>query len=286
MNMDDLLLKELGDLARRQEETERARLDERWDRLAAGTLTAEEEAELKAFAESSPEARETYQAFRPLGADFQARVVSKINAERKKRFRVLPFPPLIRRIEVWVGAAAAGAAGVFFLVRGPLIDQGYQASLEGAFKENRGAEAAPSKDEKVFTPGSPFILKVNPKQSLEHPGAVKARAFLSHSAGLENLRLLGLENKFEAVETGSVLLDARLGTDLQIPPGDWILWTVVARRSLPEPREVQARLRSKWPQHDSWHAVCAALTKEESPSPAQWQVACTPDFRVEGQTPE
>lgn len=79
--MDDLLLKELGDLARHEGEAEGARLDERWDRLAAGTLTAEEEAELKALAASSPEAREAYAAFRPLGADFQARVVSTINAE-------------------------------------------------------------------------------------------------------------------------------------------------------------------------------------------------------------
>src|SRR4051812_40067629 len=121
MNMDDLLLKELGKLARREEEAESARFDERWDRLAAGTLTAEEEAELKAFAESSPEARETYQAFRPLGADFQTLVVSAINAERaseaseaehrEEKPRVLPFRRVARRIEVWFGAAAAVAAG-------------------------------------------------------------------------------------------------------------------------------------------------------------------------------
>jgi RNA polymerase sigma-70 factor (ECF subfamily) len=50
--------------------------------LAAGTLTAEEDAELRALAVSSPEAREAYEAFRPLGATFQARVVSAINAQR------------------------------------------------------------------------------------------------------------------------------------------------------------------------------------------------------------
>src|SRR5581483_237467 len=78
----DQLLGELGGLARQEREAEKARLDERWDRLAAGTLTPEEEAELKALAANSPEARETYEAFRPLGADFQARVVSAINAGR------------------------------------------------------------------------------------------------------------------------------------------------------------------------------------------------------------
>src|SRR5436853_7125100 len=79
--MNELLLKELGDLARREKEAEKAHLDERWDRLAAGTLTAEEGAELKALAASSPEAREAYAAFRPPGADFQARVVSAINSQ-------------------------------------------------------------------------------------------------------------------------------------------------------------------------------------------------------------
>jgi RNA polymerase sigma factor (sigma-70 family) len=57
--------------------------DERWDRLAAGTLSAEEEEELRALADSSPEAREAYKAFKPLGADFQARVVSAINAQSR-----------------------------------------------------------------------------------------------------------------------------------------------------------------------------------------------------------
>ena len=74
-------MSELGALARREGEAE-SLLDERWDRLAAGTLTAEEDAELRALAASSPEAREAYEAFRPLGAAFQARVVSAINAER------------------------------------------------------------------------------------------------------------------------------------------------------------------------------------------------------------
>ncbi len=78
----DSILSELGALARQEGEAESPLLDERWDRLAAGTLTAEEDAELRALAASSDEAREAYEAFRPLGADFQARVVRAINAER------------------------------------------------------------------------------------------------------------------------------------------------------------------------------------------------------------
>ena len=79
--MEDRIVRELGHLAKEEREAERARLDERWDRLAAGTLTPEEGAELRALAESSPEARETYEAFRPLGAKFQARMVNVIARE-------------------------------------------------------------------------------------------------------------------------------------------------------------------------------------------------------------
>lgn len=285
--MNDLLLKELGDLARQQEEAERARLDERWDRLAAGTLTVEEEAELKALAESSPEAGEAYTAFQPLGVDFQARVMSKINAqqarEEKKTSRVLQFRQIVRRVEVRFGSVAAG---LFFLVWWwwpPLIDRGYQAHLEGGFKENRGAEATPADGKQVFGPGSSFNPEIGPTQPLEHPGKVKARAFLSSSAGREDLRPLGLESKFESGETGSVRLAATIGEDIKVPPGDWIFWTVVARKNLPEAKEVQTRLWANHPQSDSWETICDTLKQEENPPPASWQVACV-DFRTEGQT--
>src|SRR5262245_17386152 len=126
---EDRLLSELADLAR-----QRDGLDERWDRLAAGTLTAEEEAELRALAETSPEAHETWEAFRPLGPEFQARVVDRIATGLPKkgwRARVLPFPPTPARIGGWIAAAAAAAA---VLVRvlwpsGPLPE--YQMAVSG-----------------------------------------------------------------------------------------------------------------------------------------------------------
>jgi hypothetical protein len=289
----DRLLSELGDLARQEGEAEKARLDERWDRLAAGTLTAEEEAELKALAESSPEARETYEAFRPLGADFQARMVSAINAERAAPApqpappepppRILPFRAAVRRIEVWLGAAAAVVASLFFLVRGPALplSSGYEASLDGGFKTDRGDEAAPSDTPRGFGPGSPFTLNLRPKQPLKDPGEVRPSLYLSSSGGREDLSPLRLEAHFQTAETGSVFLDATMGKDIRIPPGNWILWTVVARpHSLPKVDEIQSRLRPKRLRQGSWHAVCEALKAEEKPTPASWQVACT-DLRVE-----
>ncbi len=293
---EDRLLGKLGDLARQEGEAEKARLDERWDRLAAGTLTPDEEAELKALAESSPEMREAYEAFRPLGADFQARVVSAINAERPPVPQ--PAPPEPRRlilffrrvftprIEGWLVAAAAVAAGMFFLVRGPalMLSSGYEAELGGGFKKDRGGETALPNEKPVFTPGSPFNLQVNPKQPLEHPGKVKARAFLSSSAYREDLRPLGLEDKFEPGETGSVRLNnVTMGEDIKVKSGDWVFWTVVARNSLPEAKEIQTRLRANRPQNESWQDICDALQKEEKSPPAPSQIACA-GFRVEGQS--
>jgi hypothetical protein len=163
------------------------------------------------------------------------------------------------------------------------LSSGYVASLEGGFKTSRGGETAPPGGKPVFTPGSPFILEISPRQSLDHPGRVKARAFISSSDGREDLRpLAGLENKLESSETGSVRLDgATMGEDIKVPPGDWILWIAVARSSLPEAGEVEKLLRAHHSRRDSWQALCDALQKEEKSPPAPAQVACA-GFRVEG----
>src|SRR6185295_1315642 len=96
----DQWLKELAQVGREQEAEDRARLDERWDRLSCGQLSAEEEKELRALAETSEEARLAYEAFQPLGPDFQARVVDALAGQkqaqapeaepRRPRSRVLP----------------------------------------------------------------------------------------------------------------------------------------------------------------------------------------------------
>src|SRR5215218_8487003 len=103
---EDRLLRELGHLAKEEEGAEKARLDERWDRLAAGTLTADEEAELRALAETSPEAGDAWEAFRPLGPEFQARVVEKI--AKGQGGRLLGFRPTAW-FAGWATAAAAAA---------------------------------------------------------------------------------------------------------------------------------------------------------------------------------
>jgi hypothetical protein len=268
----DRLLSELGDLARQEEEAEKARLDERWDRLAAGTLTAEEEAELKALAESSPEIREAYEAFRPLGADFQARMVSAIHAEWATPApqpvppdpRPLPFRRAVRRIEVWLGAAVAVAASLFLLVHGPALPPlpAYSVDPLSGDKASRGGESVPPGGLPVFSPGSMLELKVRPQPPSRIQGPLEARAFRVPvgGAGVDWVPEPGF-----AVENGAdgtVRLRGTLGETTQLPPGMWKICVVVSRPGkAPDERELPAALGSEH---------------------AGWQAACTQPLRIEG----
>lgn len=259
----DQLLGELGGLARREGEAEKARLDERWDRLAAGTLTAAEDVELKALAASSPEAHETYEAFRPLGADFQARMVGAINAERagaapqagsqEPRPRVLPFRRAVRRIEVWLGAAAAVAAGLFFLVRAPALPPlpGYALTYE-VQSGYRGS------DSQTATPGSPVTLMVRPDTAVR--GAVETQGFLS--CGGEDLRPWRLTPSSDNPENSVV------GTlDKGTPPGSCEIWIVVARPGK-APNDFPAEWRAgRRTGNADWRAVSTKLPVKASSGP-------------------
>lgn len=226
---EDLLLSELADLAR-QDGADKARLDERWDRLAAGTLTAEEEAQLRALAESSPQAREAWEAFRPLGPEFQARVVEKIAAElpKERRARLLPFRPAAK-IGGWVTAAAAAAAMLVVLLRpsGPL--PGYRITSVTGASEMRGEQ--PEVPLREFAPGDPIKVILHPEG--ESSGSLEGQLFLQRGDELRPL-----ETRSESAE-GTVKLKGSLDTDLQ--PGTWTLWAVVGRPGdLPEPAELRS----------------------------------------------
>ncbi len=230
---EDRVLRELGHLAKEEGETEKARLDERWDRLAAGTLTPEEDAELRALAESSPEAREAYEAFRPLGAEFQARVVNEIAGEIEKdkpeteppqtRARLLPFRPATLRRVGWLTTAAA-AAGLFLLLRGPatLPLPEYRAELSGGIKTFRG-EGGTSAEPQVFAPGDRFQVILRPKTETLGKG-LEVRCFL-----LRDRELRHLEVRSQIDPRGSVKVEGSLARDLW--PGIWTLWAVVGRQS-------------------------------------------------------
>jgi hypothetical protein len=241
--MSDRLLRDLGDLARSEAEADEARFDDRWDRLAAGTLTAEEDAELKALAESSPEHREAYEAFRPLGADFQARVLSSIEAERageteqskpkESQSRVLPFRRTVRRASVWLGSAAAVAAGVFFAVRMMAPFQplpGYQLDDLQVQSEYRGSDSG------TATPGSLVKLKVRADTSVK--GAVETEGFLSCGGG--DLRPWQLKPSPDNPGNG-VVIGLQGTLDKGTPPGSCEIWIVVAR-----PGKAPGDFRAEW----------------------------------------
>ncbi len=244
-------------MARRQEEAERARFDERWDRLTAGTLTAEEEAELKALSDSSPEAREAYAAFRPLGADFQANVVNAINSERaaeapapelwEEKPRSLTFRRVARRMEVWFGAAAAVAAGVFFLVRGPSSIPEYTnpAKISVSSEARGGEQFSP-------TPGSRLSASLRPSTDVDVRG-LTARAFLSRTDGKE-LHRWKPKPEVKINDKGFVTLRGSLEKGIQ--PGPWTIWIVVGHEGrLPDIKDLQTELHAGTLRHDHWKAI-------------------------------
>jgi hypothetical protein len=273
---EDQLLKDLGDLARQEDEAERTRLDERWDRLAAGTLSAAEEAELEALAARSEDAREALEAFRPLGAGFQARAVAAATAEltggsapepaeRGGAARLLPFHRAAKRLPVWFGAAAAAAAALFFVLRNPAVPLPlYTASLTGGAQSQRG-EPAPSSGPPVFLPGSLLTLTASPQSPVA--GAVEARGFLSRLLGAADLRPLEPQPRFE-IRNGTVRLRATLGRELRIPPGAWRIWIVVGRPGkMPSSDDLAGKLPAGENRQGAWQAVSADLLVADRAAP-------------------
>jgi hypothetical protein len=237
---EDPLLRELGQLANEEKERAQARFDERWDRLAAGTLTAEEEAELRALAETSPEAREAYEAFRPLGEDFQRRLAAKLASEiehgprrEEPRARILWFPRW-RRAASWASAAAAAAAALFLLLHEPGPGTmppvpTYLAEVSGGTRAFR-VEEGPSTGPHVFEPGDRFQVVLRPGTKTAGEG-LEARCFLLRSGDLRRL-----EARVQVDPGGAVRIEGSIGLDL--PPGDWTLWAVVGRQGeLPDPAD-------------------------------------------------
>jgi hypothetical protein len=258
--MDDRILRELGELARQEDEADQARFDERWDRLAAGTLTAEEDAELKVLAATSPEAREAYEAFRPLGADFQARMVAAAQEQLASYARQveppeprplpLPFRRAAARIEVWLGAAAAVAAGLFFFfVRAPASLPplpGYELASLVVPSEYRGPGSG------TAAPGSPVQLTVHPRTAVT--GKVEAHGFFS--CGKADLRPWPPQPALDVSEKGVVTLRGTLEKDLH--PGSCEIWIVVARQGR-APGDLQAELRAGRTGNADWQAVSTKL---------------------------
>jgi len=290
---EDLLLRELGHLAQEEKEAEDSRRDERWDRLAAGTLRPEEEAALRALAATSPAEREAYEAFRPLGADFQARVVDALADElqrtapavepREPRSRLLPFRHVTPRFAGWLAAAAVAASGLLLVVRGPAAMPPlplYSAQLSGGIRTLRGAPG-PATGPQLFAPGSRLSLVVRP----EHPvaGEVEARSFLARGAEIVPLQQAPQAPqapqaapappappvpRLDISAAGVVRLQGTVGEEIRLPPGPSKVWIVVGRRGkIPAAGELAAALRAGRTHGRDWQAVSADLSVADRPPP-------------------
>lgn len=259
---EDPLLNALGRAAREDEAA--AGLDARWDQLAAGTASAEEIAELRALAERSPEAREIFEAFRPLGPAFEARVVAAAKRELPQpRPRLLPFRRPAAPLWVSLGAASAVAASLLLFFR-PLVMRPlplYMAELSAGDQELRGSEHQPG-ELPSFSPGSLLTLRLEPEEAPDGEVEVRCCFFLR---GAEVVRWRA---KVEQGAAGVVRVRGALGKDFALSPGDWTVWVVVGRSGkIPREAELVAALRAGSVEQKSWRAESKHLRVEETLGP-------------------
>ncbi len=230
----DRWLRELAEVNREQEAEERSRLDERWDRLSGGELSTEEEAELRALAETSEEAREAYEAFRPLGPDFQASVDQAIQEQARPPVpaKLLTFPSRTH-IAGWGTAVAAAAALLVVFARPPAPLPHYQMEVLGV-STLRGEESETAKAP-VFAPGYPFEVVLRPKTAASfRMGELEARCLLIQG---EELRRLEVQSQVD--RSGAVKMDGIFPRDLRT--GIWTLWAIAGRSGkLPDPADLRA----------------------------------------------
>jgi hypothetical protein len=230
MRDDDHWLRALAQADREAQAEDRQRFDERWDRLSRGELSAKEERELRALAETSEPAREAWEAFRPLGPDFQAGVVRAIRAQglgpaadavAAPPAKLLPFPWRAPRLAAWSSLAAAAVVVLAVLLHPAAPLPAYASlTISGGLHTIRGEE---SQAAGALAPGDRFQVILQPATRASGKG-LEARLFL-----LRGGEKRPLEARSEILpESGAVKMESSIGRDLQ--PGTWTLWAVVGRR--------------------------------------------------------
>jgi hypothetical protein len=219
---DDPFMKELGQVARAETD-----IDERLERLAEGRLTQDELKELESMAENDPRLSEALAAFRPLGDDFQARTVERLDGMvaggQKKELRrrglwfYLPIP------------AALAAAVLLVVLIWPAGDPGplpsYQIEIGGGASSLRGPE---SSGPLRLVPGTTLQILLRPDRAVE--GEVGVLALLLQDNQLKVLSIPRVEARGGAVKLGGVV-----GKDMPFVPGAADLVVLLARPDeLPE----------------------------------------------------
>jgi hypothetical protein len=251
---EDSWMRELGRVAAEEEEAELRRFAA-WERLSAGELSGEEEAALAKQAETSAEARLAYEAFRPLGPEFEARMVRTLVAAQDlpapgavaaPAAPILTFPRYARHFG-WLAAAATSAALLVLLVvtRRPSPPlPSYALEISGGLRTKRG-EAAGSMP--IFRRGSEIAVVLRPPT--QAAGLTEARCcFLVHGEAWRSWPLAAEQSGQSFKFTG------RLDSGLE--PGEWRLWAVAGRPgSLPDEAALLSLLRQARERQPGWQAV-------------------------------
>lgn len=251
---DDELLDALTKVARENDPL----ADPRWERLAEGSLSEDDERDLVALAAQSDEAREMYEAFRPLDAAARERIAAKLLAGIEKeqpppdepaprpsdevpiegakppqhvQSKGTATPPPRARAGLWsrVGFVAAGALAVAAMLAiragdGNRPVPAYSLDMTGGDKISRRAEDAKG-GVPVLGPGSQLSLTLRPDKNVE--GAIEVRAFL-----LQNGRARAWPVQAEVAANGAVLVKGTRDTLFAgVPTGEWEMVLAVGRSS-------------------------------------------------------
>jgi hypothetical protein len=266
---DEELLKAVGRSARSA-----APRDERWEQLAAGELSEEQRERLRAEAAESEAAAQAYEAFRPLGPDFQARVVDRLLAGHAapaadadaaaavpESAKVIPFRRRITRFAVVPLALAASllvAVGALTMLRNEAVPAlpGYGLRLEGQVAVMRGETPPPAAA--PFATGNQFRLLLTPATPVR--GDVVVRSYVLADAA--PVPLLAPPPRISG--DGAVLIEGTVGSDVRLPSGASRLLVIVGREShLPDPRAIAAQLGAAGQQqNDEWAAWMLPLRVE------------------------
>lgn len=206
--MSDRWLEELVRVANEDTARERRQLDERWDRLAAGTLDADELAALRAEAERTDEGRAAWEAFRPLGADFEAQVVARLQAERAPAATLAPVVPLRSRVPLFAGIGLLAAGLTAFALLRPFLNPplpDYTISYNSGDRNGKGISI-----------GQPATLSLQPKETRR--GQVKVQCWQLLPNG-ESRYWSGCETYFNPRPDGTLRVELPAAATDELVPG-------------------------------------------------------------------
>lgn len=260
-------MRDLVEAVRRRAEGRPDWLDDRWERLAAGTLPPDERAELEELAERSEEARRLWELCQPLPSEVRGRIVDLIQGEAPEGSQpetegkaMEPGRRFPGGVWWWAPAAvtAVAVAAVIALWSGgaaaPLPN--YSVELAGGVRVQRSPDLPPPMP--VFEAGTRLELTLRPRTRVE--GQLEVRGFLAPADRPDRFHLEPWLAREMAPGKGAVAIDGIVGEDVQLRPGEWELWLVVARPgAMPEIDELEADLPRGITRGQGW--IVAAPTR-------------------------